>query len=144
MTPTMYRRDGMADWTPIWNPRDAMPENGGVLRDRAQGFGAEQIDALMKDAWVAGYWAGKNEGSTEGRAEGEEGGYARGRHDAARKVQDVLNRQLNHSARRLEDRAQRGKTTINDEREFIAREVELLRRAIRDLEEITGDRPLPF
>jgi flagellar biosynthesis/type III secretory pathway protein FliH len=98
-----------------------LPFEETTVRDRAPGLTVESLNAQLKDAWVAGYWGGKDVGQRVGWDEG----YARGREDATEEIREriteVINRRLNHVVRRLTETAQRRKkTTIADEREWMA------------------------
>lgn len=108
------------------------------VRDTAPGLTLAALDGLLKDAYAAGH----REGRTSGRAEGFRDGFNRGSEDAWMKVrgrmQKILNGQLYHNVRRLRERDGRRKTTIAEERRWIASEADSLGKAVKDICDATG------
>lgn len=68
-----------------------------------------------------------------GREFGVRDGYQRAKDNIYRAVEEVANRHLNHDVRRLADRAERQRTTIKAEREFIADAHRYLKRSVEAL-----------
>lgn len=114
------------------------------LRDSAPGLTADKIDGLLRDAYVEGYWRGRNESSKEQSAdvtaafqEGRRNGHAEGLHEARAAIERVVRGNLNHVVSGLTDIARRrGKTTIAAERDWMATKGSDVKRAIDALNQI--------
>jgi flagellar biosynthesis/type III secretory pathway protein FliH len=101
------------------------------------GLTIRDIDSLLKQHFSDGYQAGRAEGYEEGHAHGVDRAASEVRREIAQRVQKIIGGSLIHVVSGLTEVAnRRRKTTIADERDWMALKAAEVQRAIKALGDV--------